>query len=199
MLKISIKKVILNLEELADSYYTSEEEYPYWNKNVFQAPELLNFWLDFLDIEGELSQFSCQVIGHRPKVVNNDAIKAIYFRETPMIVFTTAEKWKQERKDGYRQFLVTNQTQMEEMFSISTQGKSAKNEIDELLYNYAYCAETVSLTTIPIYCLDVNNRIYIYDKDSGVDGSYIVEKISIPLTYNGSSSITATKVAERLL
>jgi hypothetical protein len=26
-----------------------------WNKNVFEHPEVLNFWFDFLDTNGELS------------------------------------------------------------------------------------------------------------------------------------------------
>jgi len=30
-----LKSKISDLEKLADSYYTSEEKYPYWNKNVF--------------------------------------------------------------------------------------------------------------------------------------------------------------------
>jgi hypothetical protein len=26
-----------------------------WNKKVYESPETLNFWFDFLDVEGELS------------------------------------------------------------------------------------------------------------------------------------------------
>jgi hypothetical protein len=47
----------------------------------------LNFWFDFLDSDGELNQFSVKSIGCRPKAVNDTNIKAIYFRETPNILF----------------------------------------------------------------------------------------------------------------
>ena len=85
------------------------------------------------------------------------------------------------------------------MFSISAQGKSAKNKIDELLYNHTYCVESVTLQTIPVYYLEPNARIYVHDEDSKINGDYIVSKLSIPLTYNGTMSINATKAVERLL
>jgi hypothetical protein len=52
---------------------------------------------------------------------------------------------------------------------------------------------------LPIYYLDVNTRIYVNDNDSNVNGDYIVNKISIPLTYNGTMSITANKAAKDIL
>ena len=85
------------------------------------------------------------------------------------------------------------------MFTISGQGKSAKNRLDELIYQHGYCVESVTITTIPVYYLEPNTRIYVYDKDSGIDGDYIVSKINIPLTYNGTMSITATKAAESII
>jgi hypothetical protein len=42
---------------------------------------------------------------------------------------------------------------METMFSISAQGKSAKERLDELLYQHSYCIESATITTIPIYYL----------------------------------------------
>jgi hypothetical protein len=85
------------------------------------------------------------------------------------------------------------------MFKKSSRGKSAKEAIDTLLYNHSYCIESVSITSIPIYYLDTNIRIYINDVDAGIEGEYIVSKISMPLTYNGTMNITATKAAQRLL
>jgi hypothetical protein len=85
------------------------------------------------------------------------------------------------------------------MFTISAQSKSAKDRLDELLYAHGYCIETTSITTLPIYYLDVNTRIYVHDNDSGVDGDYIVNKLTIPLTYNGTMSISAIKAAANVL
>ena len=88
---------------------------------------------------------------------------------------------------------------IETMFSISAQGKNAKERLDELLYQHSYCIENISITAIPIYHLQLNSRIYINDKKSGLSGDYIVNKITLPLNYNGTMSITATKAAKNIL
>lgn len=84
------------------------------------------------------------------------------------------------------------------MFSISAQGKSAKDKLDELLYTHGYCIESATISTVPIYYLQPNVRIHINDEETHLNGDYIVSKISLPLTYNGTMSITATKAVENL-
>jgi hypothetical protein len=75
---------------------------------------------------------------------------------------------------------------MENMFSKATQGKTAKESIDNLLYTHGYCADAISISSIPIYQLDANTRIYINDQNSGIIGDYIINSLSIPLAYNGT-------------
>ena len=87
---------------------------------------------------------------------------------------------------------------LENLFTISAQGKCAKDSLDSWLYKYTYCTETVSLTSIPIYYLEPNTRVYIHDNNSGIDGEYIVDRISLPLQYSGTMNISATKAAERI-
>ena len=84
------------------------------------------------------------------------------------------------------------------MFRISTQGKSAKDKLDELIYNHAYCIENATITNIPIYHLEPNTRVYVRDEETGIDGDYIVSKFTIPLTYNGTMNISAVKAVERI-
>lgn len=105
----------------------------------------------------------------------------------------TEEEWL----PGFRYIQVPDKN-IDSMFKISAQGKSAKEKLDELLYQHGYCIENVSITTIPVYYLDANTRVYIYDEKSKINGDYIISKISVPLTYNGTMSITATKAAETL-
>jgi hypothetical protein len=71
-----------------ENYYSeSGHEHFGWNKNVYEHPEALNFWFDFLDTEGELSNFNVKAIGCRPKAINDTNIKAIYFKDTPKVLF----------------------------------------------------------------------------------------------------------------
>lgn len=164
-----------------------------WNVNIQKAPELLNFWFDFLDSEGELDQFTTSTVGDRPKVVNDKDVKAIYYRETPLIVFYSGGL--NNTKSGYRYF---NIGPYDSMFAKSSQGKSAKDAIDTLLYNHSYCVESISITSIPIYYLEPNTIIYVSDPEAKIEGEYLVSKMTIPLSYNGTMNITATKAPRRL-
>ena len=187
------QKEIMTLE--VKDYYT-DGNYKHWNKLVHTQPELLNFWFDFLDSQGELQQFSVKVIGNRPKVVNDKDVKSIYFRETPSVIYLNPneELSEKEEESGYRYIKIP--PSYDNMFSISAQGIGAKDKLDDLLYQHGYCVESATITTVPIYHLEPNTRIYLYDKETGLNGDYIASKFSIPLTYNGTMSITATKAAE---
>ena len=175
-----------------------------WNVNVSTAPETLNFWFDFLDTSGELGKYSVQNIGDRPKAVNNDKIKGIYFQEVPKVLFITPTEYEALLEDpsayadmsGYT--FIQLQSFMEGYFSISGQGQSAKDELDSLLYQHTYATENVTLTTMPIYHLQPNTRIFVKDDYIAANGEYIISKITLPLSYNGTSSITATKAVERI-
>lgn len=227
-------------------YQKYDNEYDkttYWNNGIKESPEALNFWFDFLDSEGELSQYSVKNVGTRPKAENNSDVKAIYFRETPNIIYidensieytkinitedmfyedgayyyisdgsggyTLALDWNPNQtyyissldlqralKPGYSFLQIPSQ--FSNIFKFSSQGKSAKDELDNLLYNYSYCTETISMTTLPIYYLQPNTRIFVRDDNSGICGEYIVSSFTIPLTYNGTMNINATKAVENL-
>ena len=79
----------LNKEDRKNFY--SSGPMKYWNKNIDINPEVLNFWIDFLDTEGELKKFSIPLIGRRTKVVKNDKIKSIFFRNVPLVIFYSNE------------------------------------------------------------------------------------------------------------
>ena len=178
-------------------FYTLSTEFGEggWTSKVSERPEELNFWFDLLDSQGELAEYSVSKIGSRPKVSNDNDVKAIYYRKTPEIIFSDVDT--ETDNTGYVQFNIGSG--YKNMFSQSTQGKTAKEAIDLLLYNHAYCIENVSLTSIPVYHLEPNKRIYIEDKESGIIGEYIASRYTIPLTYNGTMSISATKAVDRII
>ena len=160
-----------------------------------QSPATLNFWFDFLDSDenADLTKYSIPVIGDRAKSVNDNMVKAIYFRETPNALFTNNIQTV-ERKSGYT-YLNYGPT-MANLFNISSQGKSAINVMEEYINLYLYCIESISITSVPIYNLQPNTRVMVYDQDSKINGEYLVSRISIPLAYNGTMTVSATKSAE---
>ena len=71
--------------------------------------------------------------------------------------------------------------------------------IDEMLYSMSYCVESVNINAIPVYSLQPNTRISVSDQNSGIEGEYLVSRLTIPLTYNGTMSITATKAVDTIV
>ena len=186
---------IENIENQFDNYYPKDHKHEYWLKNVYEYPETLNFWFDFLDGEGELAQFNVKNVGARSKAINETTIKSIYFRETPDVIFKSPGDPIQPLS-GYKYIQVQD---IDSMFSISAQGKSAKDRLDELIYNHGYCIENATITTVPIYYLEPNVRVHIHDEETNLNGDYIISKMTIPLAYNGTMQLTATKAAESII
>lgn len=169
-----------------------------WNQAVTSSPETLNFWFDMMDNGSDLANhYGIQTIGDRAKSVNDNSIKAIYFREVPTVIFTP-DIQTQERKSGYVYMQTGTSTSHDELFVISSQGKCAQDVLDEYLFKHSYCTESIAITALPVYHLEPNTRIYIRDDNSQINGEYIVSRITLPLTYNGTMSISAIKAIERI-
>lgn len=181
-------------------YISRNDEYNSdgWVKDVYLNPEGLNFWFDFLDEDSELQKYSCHNIGDRTKAVNDNQVKAIYFRETPTVIFVGSNEWEEKNNIKLGYTYVKLPENMENLFTISAQGKSAKNVLDDYLYRYACCAETITISTLPIYHLEPNTRIFVSDEHSGINGEYIMTRYGIPLGSSGNMSISATKAIDRL-
>lgn len=198
----AIQEKIQNHFDEIIKYYKRDYKDDGYNINIDKYPETLNFWFDFMSVDGEMGKYAISAIGNRPKAINDDKVTGIYFQKTPTVLFITPEEYaKMDFKDyadmtGYTFIQLT--PSMENYFTISAQGKSAKDELDNLLYQHTYATETVNLTAVPIYYLQPNTRIFVKDDNTGVNGEFIVSKITVPLQYNGTTSITTTRAVERI-
>lgn len=171
----------------------------HWNPDVFNDPGSINFWLDFIDTSSALGKYSIKNIGRRTKVVNNNDIKTVYNSEVPDVVFIEGldqDLIVKYQGIGQRFFILTNEYY--DMFSISTTGTSCFDQIREMMYQNLYYNTTISLTCLPKYYIEPNNIIRVEDKDSNIYGNYQITQYSLPLTYNGTMSITATEVLTRV-
>lgn len=179
-------------------------------------PHLLNFWFDFLDTTGDLGKYSVRALGQRPKNVNNSNVKSIYYRQTPNFIYVNPDSQEVtkkiildssgkeiEEKVIYDELdtktaytYITSTTALENCLSISTQGISAMEELQTCLNENTFCNENTTLTTVPIYYIEPNVRVAIKDKESKVNGEYLINKITLPLTYNGTMSLNVVKIVD---
>ena len=169
-----------------------------WVKEVSQNPEGLNFWFDFLDEDSELQKFGCHSIGNRPKGVNDNQVKAIYFRETPTVIFVDSDIWDEVDRSKLGYTYLQLPPNFVSLFSISAQGKSAKTVVDELIYKHACNAENITISVLPIYHLEPNTRIFVRNDESGINGEYILTRYSLNLGTGSNMSISASKAVDRL-
>ena len=281
-----------DIDKVKNVFYLTEEKLYYkdnnfdevgpwanWNRQVYQTPDTLNFWFDFLDSTGEVENFSARTVGVRPIVKNDNDTKSIYQKTVPLVIYHDNQQIKNHSGYSYIDINEIQQPDFEmlkqeyeiienqgvltavkqnsnsepmpleyieegvilwsenplidpidgksyktwrysswrvlglerwgwrgfeynlksKLFASSAQGKTAKNVLDELLYQHSYCTESVSISAVPVYHLEPNTRIYVFDANTGIEGEYLLSKITIPLSYNGQMTMSATKAVSRLL
>ena len=185
--------LIRELQEKEFLFYKKESERG-WLKDVFLCPENLVFWFDFLDTSGEISKNSVKNIGQRLTAVKDSQITSIYNRDTPDILFV--EEIPKTPLNGYTYIKISN---IEEMFSVSAQGISAYNKLEEKLNEHSSFVETISITALPIYYFEPGMIVQITDKDTNSFGEYIVNKISFNLSYNGTMQLNGNKIIQDIV
>jgi hypothetical protein len=90
--------------------------------------------MDFIDTESYLGQYCVDKIGRRSKVVKNDDIKSIMVRETPTILFVDGSKGESAQSTELGYTVVNLPTSIANYFSLSSQGRNAKDELDSMIY-----------------------------------------------------------------
>ena len=157
------------------------------------------YWLDF--IEG--SPFNVNNIGRRTKVVNEKTVNCIFPVEFSSYIYILAngdgERITKERQAAHnlnREVIMISQ-EVYNNLALGGTKSSAYDKLKELLYTHMTYNETVNLSIIPIYHLEPNTRITIFDNETGVNGDYMIKTISLPLTPNGTSNISATKCLDK--
>ena len=170
--------------------------------DAIKHPDEIDFFLDFIDSQAAIGEFSIQNIGRRTTVLTDDSINCIFPPDTPDVVIiesgtpvTTQIRNECERQ---QQQYVQVESQIYDMLSEGGSSKSAYEEIKRELYQYTSYNEQVSLTLLPVYYLEPNTRITVRDSETGIYGDYMIKTISLPLDINGTMNISCTKALERL-
>ena len=170
----------------------------FWSYSIESSPQLLLFWFDFLDADdSQLANISIPAIGDRIKVITDKNVQAINYKTIPQVIFKRVNDKNYEIKSGYTYININNNA--ESFFRTSSKAKSAKERIEELLYEHSYSAENVTIAAIPVYHLEPNHHIFVRDDKSNINGEYIVNKITIPLSYKKTMNITASKAVSSIV
>ena len=191
-------------DTMNEDWYKSEQKSA-WNPKVYTDPQSLDYWLEFLDGNDSMRKYSVKAIGKRNKTVNKDSITSIFNSEVPDLLYVNSDfKNDTERSKVLNKLNSSGQSyllyspQQKDLFSISSTGISAYDEIRELLYNHMNYNCQVSITCLSKPYLEPNNLIYIANTGNGVYGKFIVSSFNIPLNHEGQMTIQATEALERI-
>lgn len=166
----------------------------YWNKIIHHSPHNLNFWFDFLDVGGEISNYAVEKIGSRTKVENgNNNLRSIYYYDIPEILYHLPSDPKIDKHDTAYQYMQIPQ-KLETLFYRSAQGQSIIDKVNTLFNTHVMQSAGLNLTTIPIFYLEPNTRIYVEGY-----GDYTISTISLSLAHDGTMSLTCTKVMTSII
>ena len=188
-----LSKNISNLYEQVENY---EEDY--WHKNVKNNPALLNFWIDFVEPNGEMEQFGISNIGDRIKSKSDNEANILLTEKIPNIQFYPTDE-VQISQGNFDLDTLQIQPNIRDMFVIASKKTSVISKVNELINTHTQHITSVNITSLPVYYLQPNKMIYINNTSSKINGKFNISKISMPLTYNGTMSITGTKILEQTM
>ena len=165
----------------------------------------LNYFFDYLDPDQvqdpRIQSLSVDKIGRRGTATQSDQINCIFEASTPDIFFILLG---QENTDDLRNYCLKEGksfTQipqgLQNRLALGSIKNAAFDNIRSTLHTLTSYNESISISAMPLYYLDVAKRIYVYDDESDIEGNYMINSISLPLTYNGMMNINASRAIER--
>lgn len=182
-----------------------------YKQEYIDKPYELDYYLDFIDTDSTVGQYSISNIGRRSSVMVDNSINCLFEPEIPNVIFISIESIPKEGTLEYANYIEEINTWIsrgekicyvyEDIYSYLGVGgsfNSAFVAIRDLLYQQTNFNESVSITMIPIFHLEPNTRITIIDDQTGTNGDFVITSISIPLDINGTASIQATKALEKI-
>ena len=171
--------------------------------DITNNPNDLLYWFDYINTD-LLFDKAVDVVGTRIMSVQKDKIIKLYNVDIPDLILIDANAPAVSQASIISACDSTGQAysriphNVYNNVAIGTVGYTAQETMRELLYQNTNYNASISITSIPIYYLDVNSRITVNDKASGIGGDYIVNSINLPLDAKSTMTISASQVIDRV-
>ena len=138
-----------------------------------------------------VKQFAISNIGKRTKTITDNNVNCIFPLKPP-----TEAKFMDDNKTTI--ITVDAVDPVANIISYSNSYNSAYDALRTAVHQYLAYNNSITVTSMPIYHLDVNERIEVNNNESDIHGHYMIQSISIPLTVDGMMTINATQAIERI-
>ena len=188
------------LLDLFDDIYNFKEKQ--FKMDYVTSPNNLVYFFDYLEPSGNMFDYSIDLIGPKLYSYSQDKIKKLYSVDVPNLILINLDSDNRQhtidrcKQEGQAYSNVSKSVY--DSLSIGTFGYSAQEVMRDLLYQHTNYNESISLTAVPIYHLDVNTRITVDDENSNIHGDYIIKSLSLPIGGQGAMNISATRALEKI-
>jgi hypothetical protein len=190
------------LLDLFDSIYDFRKKE--FKADLVKNPNNLNYFFDYLEPIDNLNDCSVDLLNTKIYSYKQDKMNRLYNTDVPDVVIIdlsmeqTSRRKIIDRCELQGQKYTNVSSAVFKNLSLGTTGYTAQEVFRDLLYQYTSYNESINIQAIPIYYLDVNSRITVEDRQSGIHGDYIINSISLPLGAENNMSISATRALERI-
>lgn len=170
-----------------------------WEPTALKNPETIDYFLDFIDTETQLNELDIKNIGRRTKVVNNSSVNCLFAPDMPNYIIVKSgdsSSMEEATSKGYEYIIAPEE--IYEQLVLGTNYVDAFSIMRELLYQHTQYNSTITLQTLPIYYLDVNRLISIFNQKLNINGKFIINSITLPLSVNETMSINAVAALKRI-
>lgn len=177
------------------------KEQKYWDE-VLQDYTSIDYYLDIIDTNAAVGEFSVDNIGRRTHVVSDNTVNCIFEPDIPDVILIearqdTTQDYTNEAAARSLRYCQVDSTLFSQL-AVGGTHNSAYNIIKDLLYQYTSYNENITIQALPIYHLEPNIRIGVRDIESNIFGEYMISSISIPLVSSGTMSVNATRALEKI-
>ena len=171
---------------------------------VIQNPSCINYYLDFISSgHPSIINLSVNNIGRRSFVTDNGKNTNCVFENwiPDIILIKAGETDTQDRSDeaaNRGQLFTQVPANIYDNLQIGGVYNSAYQDIRQTLHEFTSYNETISLQTLPLYFLQPNTRITVYNPKSSIRGDYLINSLSFALDTEGLLTINASRAVERV-
>ena len=186
---------------------SSDHRYGAFKTDIVTCPNELTYFFDYLEPYNKMTSCCVDALKTRVYSYQKDSINKMFDNEVPNVIIINGaldRKTKDRIKEkcdqmGEQAYFETDANQNIYDYILETvYGYSAQEVGRELLYQYTNYSETITIQCIPIYYLEANTRITVYNQKAGISGDYIIKSISLPIDVGGTMSISAVRALERI-
>lgn len=183
-----------------------------------------NFFFDMIDASSSpLGEFSVKNIGRRLDIVEDENINCLFEPEIPDVVFLNMDNpdanWSEnttikelrstqeiiDKLYEQRQECINNNQPFiqvsDEIYNNLTTGRYLSDAYEQIKYElFAHLKyqKVVSITALPAFYLEPNNRVTLKDYSTNIYGDYMIQNINLTLGPGANMAVTLNEVSERL-